>query len=61
MTIVPKTSGKDAKALVKESDRIVGYKSPNLEWGFIHALKLKRYLSVVDIVNSECAISSIKE
>ena len=27
MTIVPRTSGKDAKALVKESDRIVGYKS----------------------------------
>ena len=27
MTIVPRTSGKDAKALVKESDHIVGYKS----------------------------------
>ena len=27
IAIVPRTSGKDAKALVKESDRIVGYKS----------------------------------
>ena len=38
MTIVPRTSGKDAKALVKESDHIVGYKSTSTTTGYLFLL-----------------------